>query len=148
MRPSLSESPCFGLGRTYPTAAIAEWDVGELHAENRRRLAKSAGAAIGFMPDDSTGAKEIFRIEDFKMAPLDEDKYGMFFGGDSYVIKYSYEKGGRPGYVVYFWQGSESSQDERAASAICAMQVKFRDEKKPLQYIHSRTVEDLRSYIP
>ena len=36
---------------------------------------------------------------------------------------YSYEKGGRPGYVVYFWQGSESSQDERAASAICAMQV-------------------------
>merc|ERR1719192_2371770 len=47
----------------------------------------------------------------------------MFFGGDSYVIKYCYEKGGRPGYIVYFWQGSESSQDEKAASAICAMQV-------------------------
>ena len=58
------------------------------------------------------------------MVPLDEDKFGMFFGGDSYVIKYSYEKGGRPGYIVYFWQGSESSQDEKAASAICAMQVK------------------------
>ena len=40
------------------------------------------------MPDDSTGVKEIFRIEDLKMEPLDEDKYGMFFGGDSYVIKY------------------------------------------------------------
>ena len=59
------------------------------------------------------------------MVPLDEDKFGMFFGGDSYVIKYSYEKSGRPGYIVYFWQGSESSQDEKAASAICAMQVKI-----------------------
>ena len=57
----ITESPCYGLGRQYSAAAIAEWDVGELHAENRRRIAKSAGAAIGFMPDDSTGAKEIFR---------------------------------------------------------------------------------------
>ena len=117
------ESPCFGLGRRYPASAIAEWDVGELHAENRRRVAKSAGAAIGFMPDDSAGHKEIFRIEDLKMVPLEEDKYGMFFGGDSYVIKYSYEKGGRAGYIVYFWQGAQSSQDEKAASAICAMQL-------------------------
>ena len=48
--------------------------------------------------------------------------YGMFFGGDSYVIKYSYEKDGRAGYIIYFWQGAASSQDERAASAICAVQ--------------------------
>lgn len=44
-----------GLSRTYPVEAIAEWDVGSLHAENSRRLAKSAGSAIGFMPDDSKG---------------------------------------------------------------------------------------------
>ena len=70
-------------------------------------MAKSAGSAIGFMPDDSKGQKEIFRIEDFEMVPLEEDKYGMFFGGDSYVIKYSYEnKEGRPAYIVYFWQVS------------------------------------------
>ena len=63
------------------------------------------------MPDDSKGQKEIFRIEDFEMVPLDEAKYGMFFGGDSYVIKYTYEKdGGTPEYIIYFWQGSQSSQ--------------------------------------
>ena len=90
---------------------LAEWDVGSLHEENRRRLAKSAGSCIGFMPDDSKGQKEIFRIEDFEMVPLDEAKYGMFFGGDSYVIKYTYEKdGGTPEYIIYFWQGSQSSQ--------------------------------------
>ena len=65
----------------------------------RRRLAKSAGSAIGFMPDDSQGTKEIFRIENFEMVPLEEDKYGLFFGGDSYVIKYSYELEGRPAYI-------------------------------------------------
>lgn len=115
-----------GLSRMYSVEAIAEWDVGSLHAENSRRLAKSAGSAIGFMPDDSTSTKEIFRIEDFEMVPLDEDKYGLFFGGDSYVIKYSYEKEGRPAYIVYFWQGGQSTADEKAASAINA--VKLDDE--------------------
>ena len=104
------DSPFSGLGRVYPMESIAEWDVGSLHAENRKRMAKSAGSAIGFMPDDSTGTKEIFRIEDFEMVPLEEEKYGMFFGGDSYVIKYSYEKEDRPAYIVYFWQGGQSSQ--------------------------------------
>ena len=111
------------LGRTYPMEMIAEWDVGSLHAENKRRLAKSAGSAVGFMPDDSQGTKEIFRIEDFEMVPLDEDKYGFFFGGDSYVIKYSYEIEGRPAYIVYFWQGGQSSNDEKAASAINAVRL-------------------------
>ena len=117
------DSPFCGLTRVYPLETISEWDVGSLHAENRRRLARSAGSAIGFMPDDSKGTKEIFRIEDFEMVPLEEEKYGMFFGGDSYVIKYSYEKDGRPAYIVYFWQGSQSSQDEKAASAINAVKV-------------------------
>ena len=117
------DDPATGLGRKYPMNVIAEWDVGSLHAENRRRLAKSAGSAIGFMPDDSKGIKEIFRIENFEMVPMDEDKYGMFFGGDSYVIKYSYEKEGRPAYIVYFWQGQASSADEKAASAINAVKV-------------------------
>jgi gelsolin len=117
------DSPYAGLGRVYPAETVAEWDVGALHSENRRRLARSAGAAVGFMPDDSTGTKEIFRIEDMAMVPLDESAYGLFFGGDSYVIKYSYEKEGRAGYIVYFWQGSESTQDEKAASALSAVQL-------------------------
>jgi gelsolin len=118
------DSPFIGLGRVYPLETIAEWDVGSLHSDNRRRLAKSGGAAIGFMPDDSKGQKEIFRIEDFEMVPVDESMIGMFFGGDSYVLKYSYEnKEGRPAYIVYFWQGQQSSQDEKAASAINAVKV-------------------------
>ena len=112
-----------GLGRAYPVGSIAEWDVGSLHAETRRKLAKSAGAAIGFMPDDAKGEKEIFRIENLEMVPLEKSKYGMFFGGDSYVIKYSYEGPTGRAYIVYYWQGSQSSQDEKAASALHAVKI-------------------------
>ena len=44
------------------------------------------------------------RIEEMELAPVAEEAYGMFFGGDSYVIKYTYEKEGREQYIVYFWQ--------------------------------------------
>ena len=102
------ESPFLGLGRVYPMETVASWDIGSLHSENRRRLlARSAGAAIGFMPDDSQGSKEVFRIEDFNLVPLDESVYGMFFGGDSYVIKYSYESATGSAYIIYYWQVSK-----------------------------------------
>ena len=54
--------------------------------------------------DDGKGNKEIFRVQDFDLVPLDEGVYGKFFGGDSYVIRYTYEKNGGPGYIIYFWQ--------------------------------------------
>ena len=54
--------------------------------------------------DNGDGKKEIFRVQDFDLVPLDEEVYGKFFGGDSYVIKYTFENNGRPGYVIYFWQ--------------------------------------------
>ena len=49
---------------------------------------------------------EIYRIEDFDMVPInDENLYGKFFGGDSYVIRYTYQNSdGRDAYIVYFWQ--------------------------------------------
>ena len=98
-------------------------DVAHLHHENRRRLAKSGGACLGFMPDDSKGDKEIFRIEDMELVPLEAEKYGWFFGGDSYLIKYSYESDGNAAYIIYFWQGQASSTDEKAASAIHAVKL-------------------------
>ena len=91
-----------GVGRFYPASAIAEWDVASLHSENRRRLARAAGAAVGFMPDGSRGDKEVFRVEDFDLVPVNKDMHGMFFAGDSYVIRYTTEDG--RGIIVYFWQ--------------------------------------------
>lgn len=82
-------------------------------------VVKSAGEAPEFMPDDGTGDVEIFRVENFELVPVDPENYGKFFGGDSYVIKYSY--GNR--YIIYMWQGKNSSIDEKAASAIHAVRL-------------------------
>ena len=68
------DSPYVGLGRVYPAETVAGWDIGSLHSENRRRLARAAGSAIGFMPDDSTGQKEIFRIEDMELVKMLDKK--------------------------------------------------------------------------
>lgn len=78
----------------------AEFNISSLHRDKLRLLLKQGGAAPGFSPDDGTGQKEIWRIENFELAPVDPAAYGMFFGGDSYVIKYTYDNG----YIIYFWQ--------------------------------------------
>ncbi|CAG0925115.1 unnamed protein product, partial [Notodromas monacha] len=102
-----------GLGRVYSKRQISalcankpegDFDIAGLHAEKRRLLAKNSGKAFGFMPDDGSGSVEIWRIENFDMVPLEAEKQGLFFGGDSYVLKYTYEKDGRQHYIVYFWQ--------------------------------------------
>ena len=84
--------------------SLSEFDIKSLHREKIRLLLKQGGGAPGFVPDDATGTKEIFRIENFELAPVAEAAHGMFFGGDSYVIKYTYVKNGREHYIVYFWQ--------------------------------------------
>lgn len=102
---------------------IAEFEISSLHKDKLRLLLKEGGSAPGFYPDDATGEKEIYRIENFELVPVDADAHGMFFAGDSYVIKYSYESNGRQGFIVYFWQGVSSSQDEKTASALQAMKL-------------------------
>lgn len=59
-------------------------------------------------------------MENFELAPLAHDKHGMFFGGDSYVIKYRY---GGNRHIIYFWLGKESTQDEKAAAAIHSVRM-------------------------
>lgn len=56
------------------------------------------------MVDDGKGELAIWRIEDLKMAPVDLGMYGQFFGGDSYVILYTYLVKGKERYIIYYWQ--------------------------------------------
>lgn len=83
-----------------------------------KEIVKNSGTAVTFCPDDGDGSVEIFRIENFQPVPLEEDKFGMFFGGDSYIIKYTTTNNRM---VIYYWLGRESSQDERASAAMQAV---------------------------
>ncbi|CAM9327892.1 unnamed protein product, partial [Choristocarpus tenellus] len=80
--------------------------------------------------DDGSGKLEIWRVENFALAPWPEENYGELYGGDSYVMLYTYFVGDKEMYLIYFWQarshpygGRDTSSDEKGASAILAKEM-------------------------
>ena len=59
------------------------------------------------MFDDGSGNVEVWRIENFELVLQPKELYGTFFGGDSYVILYTYQKNNKSCFVVYYWLVSE-----------------------------------------
>lgn len=80
-------------------------DVGALHNQKRPEQETLA--------DDGSGKIEIWRVEDFKLVPVEKDTYGQFFSGDSYIILYTYLVNKKENYIIYMWQGTQTSTDER-----------------------------------
>ncbi|KAF7644207.1 hypothetical protein LDENG_00226000 [Lucifuga dentata] len=130
--PQHSETPLFkqffkdwkepdGMGTTYVANHIAkiekvEFDVSKLHQSN-------AMAAQHGMVDQGEGDKQIWRIVGSDKVLVDVSLIGQFYGGGSYIILYEYQHDSKHGHIIYIWQGAESSQDERGASAILAVQL-------------------------
>ena len=83
------------LGRA-KRSSLPKFEVSSMHQRGQREQQALA--------DDGSGKLEVWRIEDFEMAPVNESMYGQFFGGDSYVILYTYLKNGKENYIIYFWQ--------------------------------------------
>lgn len=46
---------------------------------------------------------QVWRVEGSEKVPVDDAFFGQFFGGDSYIILYEYQHGGRRGHVIYVW---------------------------------------------
>ena len=40
-------------------------------------------------------------------------QHGQFYGGDSYILLYTYKKGKNDAYILYFWLGNDSTPDEK-----------------------------------
>ncbi|XP_060740278.1 gelsolin-like [Tachysurus vachellii] len=110
-----------GMGKGYVSNKIAKikkvpFDASMLHVS-------SAMAAQYRMMDNGDGEKKIWRIEGSNKVDVDPSTYGQFYGGDSYIILYNYQHGGRRGQIIYIWQGEDSSKDEKGASSILATQL-------------------------
>lgn len=111
-----------GPTKAYTVGRIAKveqvpFDASTLHSNK-------AMAAQHGMVDDGKGKVQIWRVEGDKV-PVDASSYGHFYGGDCYLILYSYRLGGREQHIIYTWQGLKCTQDELAASAF--MTVKLDD---------------------
>lgn len=73
--------------------------------------------------DDGKGTLKIWRIESLATVEISRDSYGQFYGGDSYIVLYEYMIKSKEAQLLYFWQGRESSTDEKSASALLTKQI-------------------------
>uniref|UniRef100_A0A8C2AQ78 Scinderin like b n=1 Tax=Cyprinus carpio TaxID=7962 RepID=A0A8C2AQ78_CYPCA len=110
-----------GPTKAYTIGKIAHveqipFDASSLH--NNKAM-----AAQHNMVDDGSGKVQIWRVEGGERVPVDPSTYGQFFGGDCYLILYSYKQGSREQHIIYTWQGLKSTQDELAASAFLTVQL-------------------------
>ncbi|XP_026801974.3 scinderin like b [Pangasianodon hypophthalmus] len=110
-----------GPSKAYTIGKIAQvkqvpFDASTLHTNQ-------AMAAHHNMVDDGSGKVQIWRVEAGARVPVDPASYGQFFGGDCYIILYSYKQGSREQHIIYTWQGLKSTQDELAASAFLTVQL-------------------------
>lgn len=87
-------------------------------------------------------AFEIWRVENFELVPWPKELYGRFHSGDSYLI---YNAKGEKSLIrrdIYYWIGSESTQDEYTTLAIKAVQLDDYFKGFPVQH---REVEGYES---
>ncbi|XP_059539395.1 advillin isoform X2 [Myotis daubentonii] len=120
-----------GLGKTFGIGKIAKvfqdkFDVTLLHS-------KPEVAAQERMVDDGNGKIEVWRIENLELVPVEHQWHGFFYGGDCYLVLYTFEVYAKPHYILYIWQGRHASQDELAASAFQAVEVDRKFDGAPVQ---------------
>ncbi|XP_028337604.1 villin-1 [Physeter macrocephalus] len=122
-----------GLGKTHAVGSVArveqvKFDATSMHVQPQV-------AAQQKMVDDGSGEVQVWRIEDLELVPVDSKWLGHFYGGDCYLLLYTYLIGEKKYYLLYIWQGSQASQDEITASAYQAVILDQQYNNEPVQIL-------------
>ncbi|XP_061895170.1 gelsolin-like [Entelurus aequoreus] len=117
----LDKDESTGPGKQYTIGRIAvvkqiPFDASSLHGNAKM-------AAQHGMVDDGSGKVQIWRVEGGDKVAVDPATYGEFYGGDCYLLLYTYKLDGREKRIIYIWQGNKCSKDELGASAILAVKL-------------------------
>ncbi|KAK1334869.1 hypothetical protein QTO34_004440 [Cnephaeus nilssonii] len=106
-----------GFGKVYVTEKVAQvkqipFDASKLHSSPQM-------AAQHNMVDDGSGKVQIWRVESNGRIEINQNSYGEFYGGDCYIILYTYPRG----QIIYTWQGANATRDELTTSAFLTVQL-------------------------
>ncbi|XP_034455639.1 adseverin [Hippoglossus hippoglossus] len=106
-----------GFGKVSVKERIAkiqqvDFDASKLHESHHM-------AAKYNMVDNGSGDTQIWRVESSGRVPVDTKSYGQFYGGDCYIILYTYGKR----QIIYTWQGASCTLDELTASAFLTVEL-------------------------
>lgn len=47
---------------------------------------------------------QVWRIENLELAEVNPVTYGQFYGGDCYLVLYTYQRSSQQQYILYMWQ--------------------------------------------
>lgn len=56
------------------------------------------------------------------MQPVNPKTYGQFYGGDCYLVLYTYLRSGRPHYVLYMWQVGQAKAEGAVPNPVLPIQ--------------------------
>ncbi|XP_041803997.1 advillin [Chelmon rostratus] len=120
-----------GLGKVHTRGKVAHITQEKFDASLMHVMPEVA--AQERMVDNGRGQVEVWRIENLELVPVDPECYGYFYGGDCYLILYTYLVNSKKCYLLYIWQGRHATQDEVAASAFQAVDLDQRHGGEPVQ---------------
>mmetsp|Transcript_48510 Transcript_48510/g.114547 ORF Transcript_48510/g.114547 Transcript_48510/m.114547 type:complete len:975 (+) Transcript_48510:71-2995(+) len=121
-------------GRTASSAS--EHKISELANKMDSMTPKSGGGMLrsqSVVFGDGTGDIQVWRVENFDLAPVPKAKWGQFYSGDSYLVLYEYLNHGKKAYVIYFWLGRHSTTDEIGTAAMKAKEMDDQFGGEPVQ---------------
>ncbi|KAM7422361.1 hypothetical protein PAMA_010425 [Pampus argenteus] len=120
-----------GLGKAHTKGKVAHIAQEKFDASLMHVMPEVA--AQERMVDNGSGQVEVWRIENLELVPVDSQWYGYFYGGDCYLILYTYLVNNKKSYLLYIWQGRHATQDELAASAFQAVTLDQKFGNAPVQ---------------
>ncbi|KAM6946489.1 advillin [Lycodopsis pacificus] len=120
-----------GLGKVHTRGKVAHVKQEKFDAALMHMMPEVA--AQERMVDDGSGQVEVWRVENLELVPVDPECYGYFYGGDCYLILYTYLVNNKKYYLLYIWQGRNATPDEVAASAFQAVDLDQKYGDEPVQ---------------
>uniref|UniRef100_A0A8D3DL64 HP domain-containing protein n=1 Tax=Scophthalmus maximus TaxID=52904 RepID=A0A8D3DL64_SCOMX len=91
-----------GLGKGYTRGKVAHVTQEKFDASLMHVMPEVA--AQERMVDNGTGQVEVWRVENLELVPVDPQRHGYFYGGDCYLILYTYLVNNKQCYLLYIWQ--------------------------------------------
>ncbi|KAH3761166.1 gelsolin with villin headpeace [Pelomyxa schiedti] len=90
-------------------------------------------------PDDGTGQCDIWKVVKSEKEPLDVSTYGHFYSSESYLLLYKYKIRYRDCFLMFFWQGRNSTTLDKGTSAALTKDLV---EKYQIDAKHIRIVQN------
>ncbi|KAJ0023685.1 hypothetical protein NQD34_003584 [Periophthalmus magnuspinnatus] len=116
-----------GLGKVNSRGKVAQITPEKFDASLMHVMPEVA--AQERMVDNGSGQVEVWRIEDLEPVPVDPKMYGYFYGGDCYLILYTYLVNSKQCYLLYMWQVRRRA----GASAFQAVELDQKYGGEPVQ---------------